>query len=90
MAQVVKAGKYLKFVRDELMESGKTERWQVKNKNGVYLGEIYWYSRRSQYTFSPYRDTTYNTECLSEISKFLFSLNARQKERRDMERVGGK
>lgn len=89
MSEVRKGGKYLRFIRDLLQESGKTQRWQVKSKAN-YLGEIKWYSGWRQYVFYPYRGTLYNYECLDEISKFLFTLNTEHKERRDMERVGGK
>lgn len=50
----------------------KTEYWLVlSKKHRDELGFVRWYNSWRQYTFSPNMDTTFNIECLKDISEFL-------------------
>lgn len=56
---------------EEWAYAGKTGVWAVRSKrSGDVLGEIRWFGRWRQYTFSPSPGTTFNPDCLDLISKW--------------------
>ena len=80
---------YLKFVEAD-SSWRKTRIVEVCTvSSNVCLGVIQWHSTWRQYCFWPEAQTLYNTDCLSEISKEVFKMNADHREKLQMERVGG-
>jgi hypothetical protein len=71
---------YLDFRLVGTTPSGKTEVWEVMSRSSGYpLGEIRWFSRWRQYTFSPILETTFNPDCLREIAQHTDSLTHRHR-----------
>ena len=64
---------YLIFEHKDKSDSGKTDRWVVKNKLNpdTILGWIEWYAPWRKYWFCPINGTAYDANCLWEISEFL-------------------
>jgi hypothetical protein len=57
--------------------SGKTNIWMVIALEPVVtLGEIRWYGAWRQYTFFPFSDTLWNSECLEDLAEVLKDLNS--------------
>jgi len=66
--------KYLEFTVIE--HKPKTVRVAVESKKtGHRLGIIMWYGPWRQYAFFPNIDTTFNSECLNDISEYIKELN---------------
>lgn len=64
--------KYLEFHKLIAKPGTKTEIWGVFSKNhGNVLGLIKWFGRWRQYAFFPYPETTFNPECMDDISAFV-------------------
>ena len=56
-------------------DSGKTQVYGVWSKrSGDLLGIIQWFGRWHQYALQPKENTTWNAECLNDISAFLKEL----------------
>jgi hypothetical protein len=63
---------YLVFEHKGKSESGKTDRWVVKNSlSDAIIGWVEWYGPFRKYTFSPINGTTFDANCLHEIGGFL-------------------
>lgn len=75
-----KEGKWVWFEFIEMSESGKTERYIVRAKQGnVMLGDIRWFAGWRKYAFFPYADRVFEQDCLRDIALFLEQLmEARQ------------
>jgi len=78
--------KYLKFIEDkEANPTGKTKVYTVWNKKEEILGEVSWHRGWRKYCYFNYNDlsrndTYYDSNCLTEIIKFLNKLNKEHKE----------
>jgi hypothetical protein len=71
--------KWIEFV-DVTPGASKTMRFMVINKqNHNALGEIKWYSAFRKYSFFPLYDTVYESQCLSDITRFLNQLMEERK-----------
>ncbi|MHA1285815.1 MAG: hypothetical protein ACTSPB_00300 [Candidatus Thorarchaeota archaeon] len=73
---------YLRFWKEGLSDSGKTEIWWVLDRGDECLGKVRWFGRWRQYTFFPEMNTLYNNQCLSEVSEFLVNLNREHREKK--------
>jgi len=62
---------YLQFEFKGTSESGKTNRWVVKNTSGDVLGWIEWKTSWRKYWFCPVNGTGFDASCLDEISGAL-------------------
>ena len=64
---------YLIFEHKGKSESGKTDRWVVKNKLNpdAAIGWIEWHAPWRKYWFCPVNGTAYDASCLHEIGDFL-------------------
>jgi len=63
---------YLIFEHKGKSDSGKTDRWVVKNSlSNFIIGWIEWYGPFRKYAFSPVNGTTFDANCLIEIAEFL-------------------
>ena len=71
-----------KWVRFDLAEkqNPKTSVWNVvakgeAKKGGIVLGQIKWFGRWRKYSFFPFCDTIYESDCLQNITDFLIHEN---------------
>lgn len=64
-------GKYLNAEMLPDVPGRKTHRWDILTKDGDRLGMIEWYPPWRQYTFNPFRLTTYSAGCLNDLARFL-------------------
>lgn len=71
-------GKYLTAIPQPA--TGKTGRWRIESNRGDYLGSVQWYGPWRQFTFDPEILSTFNVDCLNDISAFLVRENAKQRE----------
>lgn len=63
--------KYVKFVFARKSPTGKTNIWDVVNKeNQVLLGEISFWGGWHSYVFSPKVDMIFEKQCLRDIADF--------------------
>ncbi len=60
----------------------KTQVWRIFGVHGDLLGQVQWFGRWRQYTFSPANETTFNRGCMTDLVVFLDKLNAAQREKR--------
>lgn len=73
---------YLQIDKDRVSPSGLTFVWVVKSLSGIPLGEIKWFGQWRKYTFYPMNYTTWDDNCLNEISAFMTKANAEHAERK--------
>lgn len=71
---------FLTINKDRVSPSGLTFVWVVSNaSSGIPLGEIKWFGAWRKYTFFPMNYTTWDSNCLNEITAFLDNENAKRK-----------
>jgi hypothetical protein len=75
MADKERIGKYLVVCKWRRDPKKKTDKWSVQGLYNNGLGVIAWYGPWRQYTFDPLEGTTFNKECLDDISRFLERVN---------------
>ena len=79
MSEIVKETRFLAFHHEGPSESGKTNRYTVRNKRGgETLALVAWYGPWRCYTADFSDMATFNAECLSDIAAFLRGLTAAQ------------
>jgi hypothetical protein len=64
-------GTWIRFVLSGVRPDQKTERWDVEDKDGGFLGEIKWFARWRRYGFFPQPGTVFEQICMREISDFV-------------------
>jgi hypothetical protein len=75
---VIFAGKYIRFEKGP--PKAKTLTWFVVNKeSGEAIGEIKWYGPWRRYSFFPFPETVYESDCLKDIGWFLIRATATHK-----------
>lgn len=67
-----KETEYLIFT--EIKDTGKTKQLAVGNKKGEWLGSISWYGPWRRYTYSPLTSSTYDVNCLNDITSVINEL----------------
>lgn len=74
--------KFLRFEESGKSESGKTLIYDViSNVDDSYLGVIRWFARWRKYTFNPCTSTSFDYNCLLEITIFLAKLTDERKKK---------
>ena len=72
-------GKYIKFV-EFLVVTTKTRVFDILNKDThCIIGTIRWYGPWRKYSFFPEPNTVFESQCLSDITKFLNDLMLERK-----------
>lgn len=66
-------GTYIEFHDVGVSESGKTRRFEVRDRSGMKLGWVSWYPRWRKYIYQPAPRTVYEEVCLREIAEFVQS-----------------
>ena len=67
--------KWIRFDLQPNKEGAKTQIYNVMNKEyGSYLGQVKWYAAWRRYCFFPQANCVFETDCLSDITKFLSKL----------------
>lgn len=63
--------KYIEFVKIDVSDSGKTDIYGVRTKDGAEtIGVISWFGRWRCYAFTPKEDTVFEKQCLRDIANF--------------------
>jgi hypothetical protein len=63
---------YLIFEHKGKSDSGKTDRWVVKNaQREIILGWIEWHAPWRKYWFCPVNGTGFDSVCMGEIANFM-------------------
>ena len=63
-------GTFITFHDVGKSDSGKTQRFDVRN-SGAVLGWVYWYSPWRKYIYHASPGTLYEETCLTEIAEFV-------------------
>jgi len=64
--------KHLTFVLYGTSDSGKTNRWEIRNlSDDSLLAIVAWYAPWRRYVVTPQPCTLFDAECLEEITDFL-------------------
>ena len=71
-------GKFLAVDAVPSARGAKTLRWALLNRGGSRLGVISWYSPWRCYTVDPEPGTTFNSQCLRDIARFLDSVRSKR------------
>lgn len=71
--------KYLNFTRNLSEETGKTQVWDVTNKQDVYLGRIGWMNHWRRYVFHPVVATLFDRDCMADIVAAIDKLMLKRK-----------
>jgi hypothetical protein len=82
-------GQYIHCQFKGKSKSGKTNIYNVVTKDGTKLGEIKWYAPWRCYGWF-IGDFVFETQCLSDLSKFTGNLTELKKVRRLIDLQGGK
>lgn len=70
--------KWIEF--KETIAPGSTKRFHVVTKdNGAIIAMIKWYPSWRKYSFFPYQNTVFETQCLKDIVSFIDSLMLERK-----------
>ncbi len=67
-------GKWIRFEKQPQKDGMKTSVYLIVTTDGNSLGEIKWFASWRKYCFFPNTNTLYETDCLSDIVKFLNKL----------------
>lgn len=69
-------GKWMTIEKAPPFDGRVTSQWLIRSKSqGAILGDISWYANWRQYCFMPRENCVFNGGCLSEIERFLKSVN---------------
>jgi len=72
--------KWIRFDLQPPKAEAKTQVYNViNNLDGSYLGQVKWYSAWRKYCFFPQPNCVFESDCLSDITKFLNKLMLERK-----------
>lgn len=70
---------YLKFIFADLSKSGKTNVYNITNKDGFQLGVIKFFPNFRKYSFFPANNIVLDPQCLKDIYDFLFEVEMKRR-----------
>lgn len=74
--------KYIEFIHLDVSDSGKTDIWGVRTKEGAEsLGVVSWFGRWRCYAFTPSENTVFEKRCLRDIANFCEEITTKQRSR---------
>jgi hypothetical protein len=59
---------------ETFLHEGKTKRFNVLNREKVFLGRVFFKPQWRKYVFEPHAICVFDDICLKEIQEFLYSL----------------
>lgn len=72
---------YIRFVHGGKSKTGKTEIWRIEAKDaGIFLGEVRWFGKWTQYAFFPEPCKVFEKTCLRDIAAFCESMTRGQRQ----------
>lgn len=55
----------------QVKDTGKTLAWTVHSSDGVFLGDVSWYSQWRRYVLFPNDGMLFDADCLRDITGFI-------------------
>lgn len=75
--------KWIEFILQPKDPKRKTDIYLVYNKeNKVCLGRVAWHGGFRKFSFSPYENLVFESQCLQDIAKFLNHLMEERKNKK--------